>query len=102
MVCRECTKDFSDRSHLRGGISIFVAGDEYIYSYWLCPRCDHYTVESYRDRFMGDAVISTLGPFERALGDRAVSLIATCPSPGNKHCDCAAHRALYYGTPREP
>lgn len=98
MRCGSCEKSLG-RS--KGAIAIFMAGDEYIFSYYLCSDCDLYTVEACRDRFMGDSDSSTLPPVSRALGDRALALIAACPSPGDKHCGCASHKALHYGTPRK-
>jgi len=80
------------------GIAILVAGDEYIYRYFLCERCDVYTVDGYHDRFMGDQdEVFVLPPIARAEGDRAVALIRACPDPMDKLCDCASHAALYSG-----
>jgi hypothetical protein len=81
----------------RAGISIFVAGDEYVYSYFWCDACGVYSVEGYHDRFMGDSEVFALPAISREEGDRAVALIGACPVPHDKLCDCASHRALYTG-----
>jgi hypothetical protein len=100
--CTKCQREFPKRARAQAGISVFVLGDEYIYSYWLCPACDHYTVEAYHDRFLGDDEVFFLAPVSRKVGDRAVALIRACPSPFDKYCDCPSHRALYHGVPSEP
>lgn len=94
MKCVRCHRAFADRPD---AICIFVNGDEYIYSYFSCERCDVYTVEGYHDRFMGDSDAFLLPEVPREEGDRAVALIRACPAPSNKHCQCASHRALYTG-----
>ena len=86
----------------RAGISIFVMGDEYTYTYWSCTACLHYTVTAYHDRFMGEDSRSILPPQPRAVGDRAVALIQACPTPHDKYCECPSHRAMYHGLPAEP
>lgn len=98
MNCLTCGKPFDDTDEPRAGISIMVMGDEYIYSYVYCSRCGGYTVESYHDRFLGDADISFFS-VDRETGDRAIELIRACPEPHNKYCECQSHKALYYGTP---
>lgn len=97
MKCVKCGEEFQHGERARAAISIFVLGDEYMYSYWHCRGCDMYTVESFHDRFMGDDEITFLPPIARDVGDRCVELVRACPSPHDKHCDCPSHRALYYG-----
>lgn len=94
MSCQRCGQPVSNA---RAAIAIFVAGDEYIYSYFWCERCELYSVEGYHDRFMGDSEAFFLPPISREEGDRAVALIRACPDPRDKLCDCASHRALYTG-----
>ena len=88
--CIKCQAAF--KSEARASISIFVMGDEYIYSYYYCDECEHYTVEAYHDRFMGEDDISFLPPIGRTEGDYAVELIEACATPMNKRCDCASHK----------
>lgn len=95
--CIKCRAPFAGPA--RAAISIFVMGDEYIYSYYYCDSCAHYTVEAYHDRFLGEDEVSFLPAVDKDLGDYAVELIQACPRPGNKNCDCPSHRALYYGLP---
>lgn len=87
--CATCGRALAKSS---GGISIFASGDERIYSYFLCPACDVWTVDVLVDRFLGEQTIHTQGPLPRAEGDERVRLIALCPSPGDKMCDCETHR----------
>lgn len=94
MKCARCA-DLLPKA--RAGISIFVNGDEYIYSYFWCERCEVYSVEGFHDRFMGDSEVFVLPVISREEGDRAVALIEACPDPGDKLCGCASHAALYTG-----
>jgi hypothetical protein len=96
--CAKCQRPIEKHS---GGISIFVMGDEYLYTYWFCPACQLYTLRSFHDRFMGESEEATLGAHPKAVGDRALALIAACPDPSDKWCECASHKALYYGLPRD-
>ena len=80
-----------------GGISILVMGDEYIFSYFLCPSCDEYTAESYRDQFLGDSSTGTVARISREEGDKIIEAIKACPDRRDKFCECASHRALYTG-----
>jgi hypothetical protein len=101
MQCSHCAKEFGEGTKARAGISILVMGDEYIYSYWFCEACDKYTVESYHDRFMGDDEVTLLPPVSKEVGDRCVELVRACREPFDKHCECASHKKLYYGLPRD-
>jgi hypothetical protein len=98
MECLTCRKTLDESDGPRGSISILVMGDEYIYSYVFCCRCNTYTVESFHDHFLGEDSISYFSA-DRETGDRAIELIKACPDPDNKHCTCDSHKALYYGTP---
>jgi hypothetical protein len=97
-VTTSCAACHRPLGKAEAAIAIFVMGDEYLYSYFACV-CGAYTVESYHDRFLGEDEVTVLGPFPRAVGEEAVALIRACPAPMDKHCDCASHRALYYGVP---
>ena len=97
--CLACKKVLDDR-HKKAGISISVMGDEYTYTYYLCDDCNKYTVEAFRDRFLGEDSVSSMGPFDRPTGDDGVRLIKACKTPYDKHCECPSHKALYYGVPR--
>ena len=101
MECCQCAREFDKAENARAAISIFVMGDEYIYSYWYCVSCGFYTVEWYHDCFMGDDDVGFLAPVPRDVGDHCVQLIQACPDPFNKHCDCESHRQLYYGLPQK-
>ncbi len=94
MQCVKCGQEFPRGSNRSAAISIFVLGDEYIYSYWYCSSCDVYTVEQYHDRFAGPDSVNILPAVSKEVGDRAVALIGSCPRPYDKNCECPSHRAL--------
>ncbi len=100
MECLQCKRVFGANEGRRAAIAIMVMGDEYIYSYWYCQACGVYSIEAYHDRFMGEDSITYMGPFPKEIGDQCAELISTCPAPQDKYCDCDAHKALYYGVPR--
>lgn len=66
-------------------------GDECTESFFLCERCDVYTVEVYYEPFLGNGEVKLRGPVQRAEGDAAVSLIHQCSEPWDKKCRCRAH-----------
>lgn len=92
-----CTTCAAELPKADAAISVFVIGDEYTYSYFRCPACGNYTVEGFHDRFMGESHVFLLPPIPASEGERAVALIRTCPEPGDKWCECEAHKALYTG-----
>ena len=94
MECLGCRRNLGNVDAREACFAVEHGGDEYVTSYWRCPDCDTYTVETYHDRFMGDAARSVAGPVPAA--DLAASLaeIAACPEPANKRCRCPAHRRL--------
>jgi len=92
--CSKCGYEMSQPP--AASISGSIMGDEYIESYYLCPRCDHYTVDIVRDRFLGEAEASVSGPIPRAEGDAIVQSIGQCSEPWNKRCRCAVHQE-YFG-----
>lgn len=79
-------------------ISGGIMGDEYIESYFLCSRCEVYTVEIYHDRFLGEDTVFVRGPVSKAEGDAKVELIRQCSEPWNKKCRCRAHQAYFEGS----
>jgi hypothetical protein len=101
MDCVRCKRAFPRGERARAAISIFVMGDEYTYSYWHCPACDHYTIAWYHDRFLGEDDSGCMQPMPREVGDRCVELVKACPNPGDKNCECDSHQQLYHGVPRD-
>jgi hypothetical protein len=99
--CPRCSADLGGLESRVATLCVSSAGDEVIHSYWRCGACDRTAVESYRDRFMGDADI-VAWTLTAAQGDDVVRLVATCPDPDDKRCDCPAHRALASGAPPSP
>lgn len=97
--CVGCNRTFPAEQKARASISIFVLGDEYIYSYWFCEACQRYTIEWYHDRFLGEDDVGFLPAMPKEVGDRCVELVRACPTPWDKNCECESHRALYHGVP---
>jgi hypothetical protein len=89
VACRKCGATLSERA---AGIAVLGHGDEYIHTYFLCARCDAWTVEVFHDAFMGESSVWTRGPLSRAEGDADVERIRRCPSPGDKTCGCETYR----------
>lgn len=89
VTCLKCATTLTKST---AGISTCPRGDEIIYSYLLCPACDHWTVEEYHDEFMGEDWVRTAGPYPRESGERDVAKIRQCPTPHDKMCDCEVHR----------
>jgi len=95
--CSQCGAELSrDGQSPEALICADVFGDEYIESYYLCPTCDVYTVEVFRDCFFGDPKVMVRGPVPKPKGAAAVDLIDTCPDPLRKNCQCKAHRAVFW------
>lgn len=101
MKCSKCGEAFEEDQLAEAAISIFVMGDEYLYSYWACRRCGYFTVESFRDRFAGEEEITFLPPVPREMGEECVKLVRACPRPFDKYCDCDSHKALFFGVPTD-
>ena len=99
MDCSNCKTNIGEMRDQEASISIFVMGDEYIYSYFVCKACGMYTAEQYHDRFLGDAQIAVMAPIPKEEGERIVELIEACSQPNNKNCTCDSHKALYHGRP---
>jgi hypothetical protein len=78
-------------------ISGGIMGDEYTDSWYFCPSCQVYTLETHRDRFTNEDTITVHGPIGKATGDRKVALIRECPTPWSKRCRCPAHLAYFEG-----
>jgi len=89
-------------SRRRASIKIFLLGHECQYTYWPCRYCGSYSIESYWDTWDDNDPVKHLGPYPAEVGDRCLALIAACPNPSDQDCQCDSHKALYYGTPREP
>ncbi len=99
MICRGCSR-LLDAPRARAAIAVAVAGDEYVFSYWPCEGCGRCTITLLTNRFLGEAEVDVLDPpLSKEDGDRVLTLVAACPSPGDKLCRCASHRALRMGRP---
>lgn len=92
MNCSKCGQDLGDMEERLAFICVMAMGDEYIYSYWFCQRCEVYSSETYHDRFSGEDSIHTSRPIPKEDGDKLVALIKKCPDPTDKRCNCDTHR----------
>jgi hypothetical protein len=92
--CGKCGAELGPVARRRAFISLMVYGDEETRSWFFCEACRAWMVEEYYDRFMGDSTVTVRGPFpeEACAGD--VALARTCPEPGDKWCECAAHKKM--------
>ncbi len=97
-VCLKCKCEFrtGDGGDCVASITGGIMGDEYTDTYFLCPTCDLYTVEIWREPFLNEDRISFRGPVSREDGDPTVALIRQCPQPWDKTCRCEAH-TQYFG-----
>lgn len=80
-----------DEARIRG-ISVEYCGDEYIHTWAWCDVCRAWTEERYHDRFLGDSEISVSGPIADERLAPFFELLASCPHPHDKNCDCPAHK----------
>lgn len=96
MRCMQCKRPFIAGERI-ASMSGSIMGDEHTDSYFLCPVCDVYTVESWRDDFTGLETVNCSGPVARKTGDARVELIRKCSRPWDKKCRCDAHRAYFGG-----
>lgn len=78
-------------------ISASIMGNETTETYYFCRKCEVYTLEIYRDRFLGEDSVTIQGPMAKADGDKQVQLIRKCKEPWDKKCRCKAHRR-YFGS----
>ena len=97
--CSKCEKVLeTDKENKRIAIiSGSIMGDEYTESYIFCTECQVYTVEIYRDRFLGPEQVSIKGPLSKEEGDKIINIIKKCPEPWNKKCRCNAHHEYFRG-----
>jgi hypothetical protein len=95
MHCSQCHQDLGNLDKRVAFICGEVMGDEYIYSYWYCEKCEVFTLETYHDRFLGEAIITVSEPISRHEGEQLLKLISNCPEPANKRCHCDTHKKLF-------
>jgi hypothetical protein len=94
MKCSKCDSGLGDMNSRIAFICLDIAGDERIESYWFCKACGFYTLESYRDRFMGSTIVTIDDPIEQADGEAIVATLKACPDPNNKRCSCSVHQSM--------
>ncbi len=94
MECKQCNRPFQPEDWA-AFMSGSIMGDEHTDTYYLCPVCHLYTVESCWDNFTGVETISVSGPLSKDEGDEAVAVIRKCSWPWDKTCRCPAHLAHF-------
>lgn len=92
--CKGCGAELGPTSRRKAFFAKFVHGDEEVRSWFHCDTCHNWTIEYLDDRFMGDTTITVTGPFPEGSCEADIALARTCPDPGNKWCDCPAHRQM--------
>lgn len=97
MECKQCNRTLLADDRV-ASISGSIMGDEHTDTYWLCPRCQVYTVEGAWDNFTGVETTSASGPLSKPEGDAQVKLIQKCRQPWDKKCRCRAHLAYFHDT----
>ena len=92
--CAKCNADLGDHTKQAGSITLELIGNEHIHSYWFCKACDVYSRMHFADTFLGPE--ETFGPtlIKKEEAERILKLIAECPDPDNKRCECKAHCKL--------
>jgi len=96
-TCAKCGGELEPERTRAASISGSIMGDEYTDCFFLCPKCQAYTVVNFHDRFLGEETSSSRGPVSKAEGDAKVALIKQCSRPWDKKCRCAAHREYFGG-----
>lgn len=102
ICCLSCDAALGGPRDAVASLCVQTGGDEVIFSYFLCEPCQEWTAEQYRDRFTGDAEISSFGPLPADEGRLILALIERCPDPTNKRCSCVSHLQLLSGRPTPP
>jgi hypothetical protein len=99
MKCTSCGRELDqDAADARvASISGSIMGDAYMDTWYLCPACDCYTIDSCHDRFLAEDETKMQGPLSRSEGDRWIAIIRRCDRPWDKKCRCAAHREYFRG-----
>ena len=70
-------------------------GDEETRSYFLCHKCDVYSVSvCIEDFFTDENTLFSTGPIPREKGDKIVEKIRKCPAPDNVSCRCPTHEKM--------
>jgi len=97
LKCTACGKTFSKEEYVCS-ISGSIMGDECTDSYYFCPVCRVYTVDTCWDNFTGEETYSTSGPISKQDGDKRIEIIKQCTDPWDKKCRCSAHRSYFNDT----
>jgi hypothetical protein len=87
--CQACLEPIPRSTALiRGGVS----GAACIEAYFRCPACGEYTLAVYVDSLSGPDTVTLYGPLAAATTEAKLAIIARCPDPLNRSCQCAAHK----------
>ncbi len=94
--CTNCGNEMHGDASV-ASMSGSILGDECTESFFLCERCDCYTVTIFWSCFSGTETSSVKGPLTKQDGERQVDLIRKCAEPWNKKCRCDAHCSYFDG-----
>lgn len=60
-----------------------------------CGGCGKVYLDGFEEEFMGGCQPWLHGPFSEEDGRRLAEEMKRCPKPADKHCPCAAHKAVF-------
>ena len=95
MKCKKCGSDLGAISKAVASICLRPREDEETRSYFLCRKCNVYTVWVYIEEFFTDKeTMFATGPVAREEGDSIVAKIRKCPAPQLVSRRCPTHEEL--------
>jgi len=95
MKCKKCGGNLGGLENAAASICVRPMGDEEDRTYFLCEKCDVYTVwVCIEDFFTDECKLFAAGPIPRKRGDEIVAKIRQCPAPGNMSCKCPVHKEM--------
>ena len=95
MKCEKCGADLGGFEKKVASICIRPRGDEEDRSYFLCKKCNVYSVwVCIEDFFTDKDTMFARGPIPREEGDKIIDKIGECPNPNNMSCRCPIHKEM--------
>ena len=95
MKCEKCGADLGGFEAKQASICLRVRGDEETRSYFLCVKCDAYSVwVCIEDFFTDKDTMFARGPIPRKEGDAIIDKIKQCSAPGIPSCRCPTHEEM--------
>lgn len=95
MKCKGCGANLGGLDNQVASIRVRPLGDEEIRSYFLCEKCNMYSVwVCIEDFFTDKDTFFASGPIPREKGDQIIEKIRKCPDPDNLSCRCPIHQEM--------